>query len=41
MRPEAEFAEDGVEEAPPLAVVRLIEIENYRHVGADVHLLDH
>jgi hypothetical protein len=39
VRSEPELAEDGVEEAPPLAVVRLVEVEDDGHVRVDVDLL--
>lgn len=40
MRSQAELAEDEVEEASPLAVIGLLEVEDHRNVGADVDLLD-
>ena len=38
---EAELAEDGVEEAPPFAVVGLVDVEHHRNMRTDVHGLDH
>jgi hypothetical protein len=40
VRPEAELAEDRVEEAAPLGVVGFLEVEEDRNVVADVKLLD-
>ena len=37
---EAEFPEHGSEEGAPLAVVGLVEVEQHRNVGTDVHHLD-
>jgi hypothetical protein len=38
---EAEFDDEGVEEASPLSVIRLGEIELDGNVGSDVHCLGH
>jgi hypothetical protein len=38
---QAELAEDGVEVAPPLAVVGLFDVKQHGDMGADVDLLNH
>ena len=36
---EAEFPDHGSEEGAPLAIVGLVEVEQHRNVGTDVHHL--
>ena len=40
MRREPELAKDGVEEAPPLGIVAVVEIERHGNMGADVDCLE-
>jgi hypothetical protein len=37
---ETEFAEDGIEEAPPFGIVRVDDVEHHRDMGLDVDRLE-